>query len=890
MSDHKPNFADYVHRQGGHVSNIFESYFYLEGISGKLGIHKFALINKNKSDVKLQPHSPDITAKEIIKNIIKVFSYFTLIVPVVMLIGKGILRQKHHYRIDLESAGQKVQEQISKVEKIRHVWKKAEIPTTVRVNNKIILKTQEAPGEFLAPKEKIKRETKDSLIDALGTINSVKNRIEKTGLIGLARGRTENHDIETLYFEVDGIKFEKKHFKKYGMTTWKYEQEGQKFEVNEFEPNAYNGAKTEDFIERQSVLMNAAKKYVAELPLRDESNKEAAQSKIGALLNEIDKRFLEEIRKPDYFIDPEIMKDPARCEAHYLKIHAKVEKLLGQSARDIQFVIHDTSRTFEPNCKKFNLHALRQQEKEYIIARGRPIIINTYFLNDKENRQKQFFNMQKPASLINERGEWSPRDVIPSTVRDREGLVNYVISSFGTINSETMEPTVLFEGGRHTSYPPVFIKNSYSRQCIACQNCKQNLIDITAAIVRSQPEMKTDQDNPLVIPLRAMMLLTPKKLDSARNKKKGEWIGDSETFQMKESALALKMYHDRIFPIIINGEKIWIKPDISFMNLGINKYALTKRFDTKSLISYNAKGFIEFERDTLEYLEKFSKESPNLKKFLEEIFFYGNDSGLKKVYKELELIENIEKDKLKKLYINLDFLMEKYLDVSTTNKKELESLMNKTKDQIKKSEKVIYKKYVEILTIESKLFFKNRENIQELFQEFRRTLSENKEINVEKIEHLTGLMNKLEQAITIFHTESYRKVDSVMDFPVLYLNMHEAMSKFIEFFCKSAKDRTGRLDDKIQENLAFEDMTGHSPFKQEDKHYVDTQIAPLVHQYSASQDNAEQNLGVPGSKIDAQINPGSAKVEGKHAYLAKTIFKRAKTLEPSPWIMQMAMR
>ena len=114
MSIQEPKFEDYVHHPNNIVNNLIESYFYLDGLSGKMGGHKFEIID-DKNGVKLQDKSNRVAFLDIVKNIIKVFSYLTVVVPIAMAIGKTYLRQKHNYTI--------VNDKPNKVEHAARRWR-----------------------------------------------------------------------------------------------------------------------------------------------------------------------------------------------------------------------------------------------------------------------------------------------------------------------------------------------------------------------------------------------------------------------------------------------------------------------------------------------------------------------------------------------------------------------------------------------------------------------------------------------------------------------------------------------------------------------------------------------------------------------------------------------
>jgi hypothetical protein len=79
--------------------NIFENYFYLDGISGKLGARKFTIFLASKNEIKEITNDKKITFKQVILTIIKLASYAFLPLLVIMAAGKLIYRSTHKFKI-----------------------------------------------------------------------------------------------------------------------------------------------------------------------------------------------------------------------------------------------------------------------------------------------------------------------------------------------------------------------------------------------------------------------------------------------------------------------------------------------------------------------------------------------------------------------------------------------------------------------------------------------------------------------------------------------------------------------------------------------------------------------------------------------------------------------
>ncbi|MGE4575325.1 hypothetical protein [Parachlamydia sp.] len=671
---------------------------------------------------------------------------------------------------------------------------------------------------------------------------------------------------------------------KYGITTWKLDINGKSFEINEFAPGAYHDVKTEGFLKRQELVMDAAELYLTEMSTTHDytvgKNKERKESPDPVITAEQKQEIMDRIKhletkckesiEAECQIDPNKIRSPEGDE-HYKQIHKIAEEKIAQLATDISYVIK-TSIPSGTNRPAFSLKQLAEYEKKSVLNRGRPTIINTFYIDSK-----QFVSMQIPVS----------KTTIPSTIRNSPGLVNYVRTSFGILD-ENHHMQVLYSGIRHSSYPPITIADAYKRQAIAGQNARQGLIDAAQNILQDT-DIETSPEKPLEVPLRSMLLLTAKQIDFVRNRSYGiigKWKGESETTQLEESAQALRLFNNRVIKVEIDGKDVWIKPNISFMNLGANAAAtnasrVSKLADAASQAGINARGFNTLEQDISKWtstaLDKLKGQvSPEILSLLKNIAS-DNVSDVE-IQKQQDLEASLQKN-LSILYENLETAQDAYLKTGTSFSK---NVINKTQEEIRSLEKQIDQANKSLLTARTKAFRK-RESTLEQNVNILKGIGKDPDWSAETTAQFKDLQQVLAlhyEAQKVFHHKKFRETDHVMDFQVAYNLLQDKIGNINEFFCKSAEDRTGRVDDRMQESLVFQALHGRFPGSL-DAEKVQT-YAVAINQYSASQNNTEQNSNARGEQIGTEINKGIPARRGKlHSVLAKHIFKIAKKLKPS---------
>lgn len=622
----------------------------------------------------------------------------------------------------------------------------------------------------------------------------------------------------------------------------KKEIHGRPFQINIYPKDSYNGPKTQDFLVRQKLIYSAAKHYV--------NNFEASADKevLKDRLKKLKDHYKEVLSK--HSVDENVMKgNAADAEAHYLALNAAASQDLAQYAKDAVEVINTTLPL--KRRQKCSINKLIESEKQCVLARGRPTIVNFYAIEDK-----QFVSMQEPGALAG--------PVVPSTIRNREGLCNYVTTTFAECSGG--EVNVLLDATRHANYPPITIKNFRKRRAIALENCKQGIIDDARRLCEGK-ELKPGEE--IVVPTRVMMLLTPKRFDFFRNRRYwffGPWKGESETTQLKDCAYALEKCRRLKIQAEIDGVKVTIVPDISFMNLGTNAAAagfkLGKLPNSPIQKSVNARGFEEFFQESFLFLEeKFKNTNEDEEKLYAEYCQALN--ARESIQKNLSRLEKL-KARHKKKCAECECLRE-----AGHKAKKHERAIARLNTRMAKA-------YVAIDRARAKNYKKNHEAIigaetklVELLQSGGDPL-------------LLDFFRNHREAIGLYLTRQYSQKESVNAFQVLYLQQQQAMGNLIKFFCKSAEDRTGRVNNILEEREAFRFIHGQYP-EGEERVTVDELIAFLVTQYSASVQNTSENSNAPGLQISEKVNPPSILPQSQRggAKLAKIVYRKAKGLSIS---------
>src|SRR5262249_28683627 len=110
------------------------------------------------------------------------------------------------------------------------------------------------------------------------------------------------------------------------------------------------------------------------------------------------------------------------------------------------------------------------------------------------------------------------------------------------------------------------------------------------------------------------------------------------------------------------------------------------------------------------------------------------------------------------------------------------------------------------------------------------------------------------RACDIYYNKKYEKPESVMEFQTLWLEQQFYMENNPEFFCKSAEDRTGRVNNILEEREVYRTLKGHLPHEDAEREEINRTISPIINDVSASYSNTKANSESPHLQIGSQVN------------------------------------
>lgn len=80
-------------------SNPFETYFYLKGISEKCGTKKYTRVPSHPLQIQRDLRAGSVNKKDLLLTILKIISYLTVLMPLLMLVGKLHYRCRHRFQV-----------------------------------------------------------------------------------------------------------------------------------------------------------------------------------------------------------------------------------------------------------------------------------------------------------------------------------------------------------------------------------------------------------------------------------------------------------------------------------------------------------------------------------------------------------------------------------------------------------------------------------------------------------------------------------------------------------------------------------------------------------------------------------------------------------------------
>jgi len=686
--------------------------------------------------------------------------------------------------------------------------------------------------------------------------------------------------------------------------------------VKAFGRTAYNGPKTQDFVDRATSFMAAAR-VVAKRSATYPQFKIAEFDGFDGLEEEVirDINYVDKEHHVDMQIDEKtnirLLTDE---EEKKQKLDAFLKKLVLYKRRINKLVFQVVGLLVETGSDEALLLMLKEiieAEKQLTAKQGRPSILHQYQLpNDSTGATDTFYSAHQvvgqmfpeqfdgkirqmiPGQLDRKKSwddktdrssghsvsEAEPHYTNPGTIRDTEGLPNFVRTSFSV--ETTRDPEVLFEGYRHSSIPPIGVHDRIHRHAMAMRNAKQLIIQMARNKLADRADGVT---GPVLVDISSMSLLSNDFLEFFRSR-------ENENKQVFESTMALRCFNGRTLTDVYIDDKttVTIKVKAYNMSVGCNnnrKYHFG-RFGRRDESKINQRGFIEHSLAMLDYLRKNKPAG-----------YTGADEILGELRKhrgkgntEITRIKN----ELKRKYIALETAANDYEDAFLSDSSDIDAKTDAYEEQfndVQNRESQLDNIYSELHmkrmeawngTVFSRIFSNTlplRTKLKQLITNLKTDLKEADDPNKEAFINLLQLYYDLNALYFETNTirRKYTSDEYYFQFQARYLISAHLIERTPDFFCKTAEDRSGRVNNIIEEFMAYRHFKGFIPAYDDKKRKADIErrISPRVHDYSASRETTA--LNAPGAR-GLQIKDAQGSQHLSTGILDRVIARTAKNI------------
>lgn len=581
--------------------------------------------------------------------------------------------------------------------------------------------------------------------------------------------------------------------------------------VKVFNENSYNGPTLHDFVDRLTIIFESIKREIKSRAEKNQNDSAETIKELTRLKNQTLKKI-----QHDCVIEPmniaALIKNDAYVVNQIKKARSHIQLFVANAMLLIQ------ANAFQSN-KEFNAvkQALEKAEVALTIEKGRLDFIN-------------YYPVPTPGVMRVSAQRVIGDHIIPSTKRDDAKLPNFVEITVGYLKDKGL--ITQFKGYRHSSFVPIFIDDKFKRRQYTSAIAKE----LFAELAKNKTANK---EGVIELSLASLMLLTPVG-------KRTEPIGwtsrwrEKEYRQLKESYDALMMYNGRTIEIMgQDGLPIKVKPMINAINTPANPLGvfLSKirihskvRLHSSLEAGINAQGMNQFICDAEKHLRTLNVDL-NL-----------NWTSNKKTTALVHKIEPL-KDALRGEYAKLDL----YLNEGNKEKYTAQQKI------VRNQEKKIFTLEKKLIGVRRKLFKLHQYDIKDHLQTLESSVPsvENDKIRLFQQLYYQSLAMYMKGKI------------EPMQLGARYLLANESMGKSVDFYCKSGEDRTGRMQNLVEELCEFARQNNRYPsysFKhhdiKKDDRLTQQKIATYVSEFSVSRDINGQNVhGARGLQIGTKLGP-----------------------------------
>jgi hypothetical protein len=424
------------------------------------------------------------------------------------------------------------------------------------------------------------------------------------------------------------------------------------------------------------------------------------------------------------------------------------------------------------------LERIRKAEIELASEKPRPALLNTFPVEGQT-----FFTYEEPVGRYTDeqlialaRAPDSEHIYSNVAYQRGEGLANFTQHATGFIDQGKLHVTQKFYS--HSSLPAIDIKDPLARRDTNLRNAKQ-LVERLAEDIFAKRKNKTlgTAKNPLLIPITEIRLLSP------------QWSSVEKilnVFGILNHNPRVEGTEETTYSIPIPGEaeQIYIKPDITFMNFGVNP------------------GRNRFVNDLQEQLN-----------------VIGFNKTMTNVFSCLEITQTSLPENLSTVRKNLKNLIDNLYKC------------NNAKD---------YNQQIEAIKVQLKI---NAPLEKEFFD--KQAASWDRFIKSSKPEKI-NLINDFDTALELYRTGNYNTDDNNYRLQSLLVRINLAVGSEVATGCADNLDRNKTSINRTQSEQAFLKLHNHYPFEkdQQKSHEIHAEFqAKSTNLYSA-----ELGSGVPGSR------------------------------------------
>lgn len=680
-----------------------------------------------------------------------------------------------------------------------------------------------------------------------------------------------------------------------GVATWElHPEQERRIRLKKIPLGAYDGPRDEDFLRRFTILLETMQYHCQnqwQRPSEAEQKERCEQKTLDIaqpFIQQID-TLLTQLRP----LWPRMRLAFEKNEASPIfdKAYQETKKILYNMAQAWKALAQARLLpTYRPeNLKKWEAVYLGSDQHH------RPHLIHEY-----EVEAPSLTPVPERQVFISSHRLWSesPGAFLPSGLRNQVGLPNAIDTSFYSKSTDGKKVHPLFSATRHASFSPIGIRQAPLRRALAMHHVDLYLKHLTQKFARESPGQC-----PKTLSLSTLMLLTPEKSWIAN--RRGQ---ESERDQIEETHLSLRAHHGHLLQLPNCPTSTLL--ETHFINIPTNDWGSKPGkkevlLDESLLHQTNARGIVTFQNNMqaqlihhLSLLENLLSEQPklirqslqeDLKTLREQYTQKQNEIEKGPLFHQL----NAQEASIRQYYLLLH-LKQTQCEKGTHSVSPLSPFSwapsclkewNNIYQKIFYSEKEVAKTYQKIEQQQHREW-KKKPSLDTLERMLVKQLHQ---VALQKppastrslLENTQDLLQLFADFKKMYFQKEYQNPVHRLDLQRTLLLAQSRLGHWLDFFCKSAEDRTGKVNNEVEAALIFKQQFGFFPpagnisQDQTSEQQPFQRIQERVYHGSASRDTAgENNPGARGLQFEDAWDSQAIRWDKKMGDLPKATKKK----------------